>query len=73
MLVMHVDSNQFKENVGNVEQERSIEAVETFYLFIYLLILFNSFFITDGQTEVQRSEVTYKSVKLAELCFTSVC
>lgn len=71
MLVMHVDSNQFKENVGNVEQERSIEAVETFYLFIYLLILFNSFFITDGQTEVQRSEVTYQ--KLAELCFTSVC
>lgn len=65
MLVIHVNSNQFTENVGNVEKERSIEAVGTFYLFIYLLILFYSFFITDVQTEVQRSEVMYQ--KLAEL------
>ena len=55
---LHFFPNQFKENFRSREQERSVEAVGKYYLYMGLLILFSSFFIIEGQMEVQRGDIS---------------
>ena len=57
---LHFFPNQFKENFRSREQERSVEAVGKYYLYTGLLILFSSFFIIEGQMEVQRGDISYQ-------------
>lgn len=62
---LHFFPNQFKENFRSVEQKRSIEAVGEAYLSTCLLILFSSFFIIEGQMEVQKGDISYQKFDIS--------